>query len=303
MRRSGRCRGRVRIAAGAGVRATICTYADLPRPRPHRRCHRTAPSPLVRAHVSRGLRLLLGPGALARRTPGLGLDRRDGGRPDLLLRHRRHRRRPAGLHALLRVRPDPGQSAEPFQGLGGRHVLPRGPDRGHRGDGPVRASAGAAFFPGGRLHSPAGPDRAAVRAHRQLHQWGAVGAPHGPALGGATALCPVPGSLCGSGPGRAPEPGGASVPALRGGPGGLGTVPDPVDLLQPPAAADGGVRALPVAVWLFPVPDRVRPHPGCPVRLSRLWLAHHGAGSVHPHDFVRRAVFGARLPAPFYQGR
>jgi hypothetical protein len=68
-----------------------------------------AQGPLVRAHVPARLRRRLAARALAGVASGLRLDRGDGRRPDLLLRRRRHRRRAARLHALLRLRPDPGQ--------------------------------------------------------------------------------------------------------------------------------------------------------------------------------------------------
>ena len=58
-------------------------------------------------------------------------------RSDLLLHARRHPRRPHRLRAVLRPEVLGGRSVVSAQDLGGRHVLPRRPARGDRGDDAV----------------------------------------------------------------------------------------------------------------------------------------------------------------------
>ncbi len=194
--------------------------------------------------------------ALPRPAPRIDVERTGYRRPDLLLRDRRHRRRPHRLVHLLRPRRDLGELAQRVPHLGRRHVVSRRIDRRGRRSVLFRTLERQACrrrlrFPGAAAgHRPDGGKA------RQFHQRRTMGKADGFAVGV-----------------RRPERAGcadrqASVPALRGGSRRPAAVRDHVDVHREAAAAIGAER---------PVHDRLRPGPlhrgvgapaGCRYRLS-----------------------------------
>ena len=98
-------------------------------------------------------------------------------------RLRRDPRWPPGLRAVLQPGRVHRQPDADLRGLERRHVLPWRPARCDAGGLVVRQAPWQELLPADGLHRPAGAHRPGRRAHRQLHQLGAVGQGQRCALG------------------------------------------------------------------------------------------------------------------------